>query len=109
MRLTVSDLRQVQLKKLPAVRFNVNVAADNGDPLWTCEGWLMNDLREIYPPGVMTRWGMKRYHKTAPRFIEMLRAAIEKNFPAIDEVLGRPKVEGMEEEEQKLKGEGEIL
>ena len=104
MRLTVNDLTEVRVKNSPTIRFSVTVVSDDGEPLWTCEGWLMGPDREIAAPGVMTRWGLKRFHKLSPRFTAMLRAAIEKNFPKIDEVLGVPRVEGMEE----LKGEFEV-
>ena len=109
MKLTVNDLTEVRLKTHPAIRFSVTVIADDGEPLWTCEGWLMNDLREVNAPGVMTRWGLKRFHKLSPRFTEMLRAAIEKNFPGIDEVLGKPVTEDEIPEIKTLKGEAEVL
>jgi len=98
--LVISDFREIQTVSGSCVRFAVTVT-DDGEPLWTQQGFIVDREWRIRPPMTRTKFGKgpQRFTQITPRFEEMLQEAIEK-VPDVVAVLGPKK-----EMATKLQGE----
>ena len=102
MNVVVSDLRPIVKEDGTWIRFSVTLQ-ENGEPLWTQEGFLLTPRWEIRTPATRSRYGtvLRTYTHLSPKFEELLKAALE----AIPDV----RAEMAPRLERKIEGEGKVL